>query len=86
MRTPPTIVMEPSQLLLTIGTGGDDLRGTHDNLNVLVLTRTGTTLRFDNVNQGHPWINDSVQRITLTLPEGLRPYLGGLEVLEPVTA
>lgn len=73
VRTPPTIVLPPSQLLLTIWTGGDDLRGTNDNLNVLVLTRTGTTLRFDNVNQGHPWINNSEQRITLTLPEGVRP-------------
>ena len=73
MRTPPLITPAPRELLLTFDTGGDDLRGTNDNLNVHILTRTGRTLTFNNVNQGHPWINNSLQQISITLPEGVRP-------------
>lgn len=73
VRTPPRIDRAPRELLLTVGTGGDDLRGTNDNLNVHVLTRTGRTLSFNNVNRGHPWLNNTVQQVSLTLPEGVRP-------------
>lgn len=73
VRTPPLITPAPRELLLTFDTGGDDLRGTNDNLNVHILTRTGRTLTFNNVNQGHPWINNSRQQISITLPEGVRP-------------
>lgn len=73
VRTPPTIVLPARQLLLWITTGGDDLRGTNDNLNVHVLTRTGRTLTFNNVNRGHPWINNSEQAIALELPDGVQP-------------
>lgn len=72
VRTPPTIPVVANGLLLTIGTGGDDLRGTNDNLNVHVLTRTGRTLTFNNVNQRHPWINNSEQRVVITLPDDVR--------------
>lgn len=73
VRAPPVITRAAHELLLIIGTGGDDLRGTNDNLNVHVLTRTGRTLTFENVNRGHPWINNSVQEIALPLPADLLP-------------
>lgn len=70
---PPTITQAPRELILRIGTGGDDLRGTNDNLNVLVTTRTGRILTFTNVNRGHPWVNDSSQDVSLPLPDGVLP-------------
>lgn len=70
---PPHITQAPRELILRIGTGGDDLRGTHDNLNILVTTRTGQILTFTNVNRSHPWVNDSSQDVSLPLPEGVLP-------------
>lgn len=72
VRTPPVIVQAPRELLLSFETGGDDLRGGNDNLIVHVLTRSGRTLRFDNVNQGRRWINNNYQDVPLPLPDDVR--------------
>jgi hypothetical protein len=59
------------QLILTIGTGGDDLRGGNDNLDVFLVLRDGKMLRFDNVNRSRAWGNNSSQEVRLPLPAGL---------------
>jgi len=71
-QTPPVITQAPRELVLTLGTGGDDLRGTNDNLNAHVLTRSGRTLTFNNINRGHPWLNNSEQEIALPIPDDVR--------------
>lgn len=56
------------ELLLTIGTGADDLRGGSDNVNVIVALRGRPPLRIDNLNRGRHWIGNYAQTIPLRLP------------------
>jgi hypothetical protein len=65
------ILKSGGQLILTIGTGGDDLRGGNDNLDVFLVLRDGKMLRFDNVNRSRAWGNNSSQEVRLPLPAGL---------------
>lgn len=71
---PPVIPNNPRELIVSFYTGGDDLRGGNDNVNVIIFYRTGTgaisSMRFDNVNNGKRWVNDSKQGIGCPLPEG----------------
>lgn len=39
-------------LELEIRTGGDDLRGGNDNINVTVRLKDGSTMVFNNINKG----------------------------------
>jgi len=59
------------RLTLTFVTGGDDLRGGNDNLDVFLVLRDGKMLRFDNVNRSRSWGNNSRQVVTLLLPPSL---------------
>lgn len=68
--TPPSVPLPPRELLLTLRTGGDDLRGGNDNVNAVVLLAGGRELRFDNVNRGRRWINDSERTVSVELPAG----------------
>jgi hypothetical protein len=61
-----------SELILTFVTGGDDLRGGRDNVHVLLLLRSGTPLRFDNVNGGKRWPDRSSRTASLPLPDTVR--------------
>jgi hypothetical protein len=71
---PPTIAATSApEVVLTIRTGDDDLRGGRDNLNVILLRRGGTPLRFDNVNRGQRWIDRSLQSVVVPLPAGVNP-------------
>ena len=63
-----------NSLQLVFRTAGDDLRGGNDNVNVLVHLRNGRTLRFNNVNRGRNWPNNSTRTVSLRLPRpGILP-------------
>jgi hypothetical protein len=61
-----------NELLLQFLTGGDDLRGGNDNVNVQLLLQPGTALRFDNVNGRKRWADHSSQTVILPLPDTIR--------------
>ena len=61
----------PNKILATLQTGADDLRGGNDNLNLIVLLRDGAQLRFDNINEGNRWENNSLHIVGKELPEAL---------------
>jgi hypothetical protein len=71
---PPTIPM-PSfprdglvhQLQCEFLTGGDDLRGGNDNVNVIIRTKDGKTEVHENVNRGGRWINNYCETATIDL-------------------
>lgn len=62
---PPTVSAPVEGLLLTMSTGGDDLRGGSDNLNVKVTLKSGASLTFNNVNLGRRWIDSSTEEIAV---------------------
>lgn len=72
---PPLSLSAPSvttdgkvqELLLEIRTGGDDLRGGNDNLNVHVTLKNGTRETYPNVNKGGRWIGNYTETVPLKL-------------------
>lgn len=64
----PTLVKAQTTLLFTLGTGGDDLRGGKDNVNVIILLRSGISVRFANVNEGRRLTNSTLFSFRRTLP------------------
>ena len=71
--SPPDVALAPSELVLELRTGGDDLRGGSDNLHVVVLLRDGRELRFENVNNLRRWVNNSWQSVAVPLSDGVQP-------------
>ena len=78
-RTPPVIPTTNlpnnemvGELLLEIGTGGDDLRGGNDNVNAIVKYTDGTSDTYANINRSATWIgfyNETVPvRLRRTAP------------------
>jgi hypothetical protein len=63
---------EPNQVIATFGTGGDDLRGGNDNVNLVILLRNGSNIRFDNVNDSNSWGNQTNQTTKRNLPTAIR--------------
>lgn len=61
-----------NELILLFATGGDDLRGGHDNVNVELLVRSGTAPRFENVNEGRKWANNARVTVRRPLPASLQ--------------
>jgi hypothetical protein len=62
-----------NELILQFVTGGDDLRGGDDNVNLLLLLQSGNPLRFDNVNGRKRWPDHSSQTVSLSpLPDTVR--------------
>ncbi len=55
------------ELLLTFETGGDDLRGGNDNVNVLVNLYDGTQQTYQNVNLGGRWIVNYQETVRIVL-------------------
>jgi hypothetical protein len=55
------------KLVLTVNTGGDDLRGGSNNLNVEIHQANGQILTAKNVNAGKSWPNNSEYRVTISL-------------------
>lgn len=71
IRRLPDLLKAP-RLILSIRTGGDDLRGGNDNLTVIVVTSDGTQIRHDNVNRSQRWGDNTVNRVELPLPANVR--------------
>lgn len=70
--TPPNVPNNPSEIVATFRTGGDDLRGGNDNVHLVLLLRSGATVRFDNVNNGKRWADGSTQTISRPLASNIR--------------
>jgi|GEM_PF-3922710 len=62
-----------TQLRLKFGTGGDDLRGGQDNLNIIVYFTTGGYQVARNVNQSNNWPNNSVNVVYIPLSHPVPP-------------
>jgi len=70
-----TVIAHPAQqnaLIVEFGTGGDDLRGGNDNVNLIVLLRGRSPIPFNNVNRGKRWGNNSIHTVSLPLPSNLK--------------
>ncbi len=65
--TPPVIPNNPNELIATFRTGGDDLRGGNDNVHLVLLMRSGATIRFENVNDKQRWADGSIQPVSRPL-------------------
>lgn len=71
---PPAISSTPlandglvRQLLIEIGTGGDDLRGGNDNVNVIVKYTDGSTDIYPTVNKRVRWMDNYKESVLLSL-------------------
>jgi hypothetical protein len=62
-----------NKLELTIKTGGDDLRGDNDDLNITVFFRNGGRQIARNINSGKAWANGSTHIETITLNRAVDP-------------
>ncbi|HEV2225144.1 MAG TPA: hypothetical protein VGR84_19280 [Candidatus Acidoferrales bacterium] len=62
-----------TQIRMRIGTGGDDLRGGDDNLNVTIHFRDGSFQGASNVNQNANWPNNSVHVVVIPLNHTVAP-------------
>jgi len=62
-----------NKLEFTFQTGGDDLRGDNDNLNVIILYSDGRTQNVNNINGGRNWANNSMHIETVTLNRAVDP-------------
>lgn len=79
-QSPPVIPLNPKEIIVNFQTGGDDLRGGNDNVNLIIKTRlpdparrgSYLTFRFNNVNNGKRWVNNSWQQISRPLPDNYR--------------
>lgn len=69
----PTVPASPLELLLSLKTGGDDLRGGNDNVHVSVLLNNGVKVEAQNVNLKQRWIDHTWQDVGVSLPAGTRP-------------
>ncbi|MBL7781961.1 MAG: hypothetical protein JNM22_12140 [Saprospiraceae bacterium] len=56
-----------SQIMLEIRTGGDDLRGNKDNVNVVINFTDGTSQIVNNINNGGRWIDNYDQAVPIRL-------------------
>jgi hypothetical protein len=79
-QTPPRIVNpnypadgKVHELILTFQTGGDDLRGGNDNVNVTVNPASGPSQFFPNINLGGRWINNYQETECVVLRSPLLP-------------
>jgi len=61
------------ELILEIGTGGDDLRGGNDNVSVAIGLFGRATHRVANINGGARWIGDYTQFVPIRLPAPVPP-------------
>jgi hypothetical protein len=74
------------KLELTIQTGGDDLRGDNDNLDIVVNFNDGRTQLAKNINRGRNWANGSKHTETITLNHAVDPReIVRIDLLKPTT-
>lgn len=59
------------QLLLTIHTGGDDLRGGNDNVDATIHIRGQAPVHQRNLNGSRRWIGDYDQTVSIRLPRAV---------------
>lgn len=59
------------ELLLTIHTGADDLRGGSDNVNAMIRFRGRPPLHQRNLNGGRRWIGNHDQTVRIRLPQAV---------------
>ena len=71
---PPVIAQDQSptssaigSLHITIATGKDNLRGGNDNVDITVVSRSGTQQSFRNVNVGKEWVDHHEKVVVLPL-------------------
>lgn len=62
-----------NELLLVIRTGGDDLRGGNDNVNVKISFRNGSSKTVNNLNRGRRWIDNYEQSVVVRLDRPVAP-------------
>ncbi|HEV2304009.1 MAG TPA: hypothetical protein VGR93_00690, partial [Candidatus Acidoferrales bacterium] len=62
-----------TQIRLRIGTGGDDLRGGQDNLNVLIYLTDAKPRVALNVNSSANWRNNSTHRVVIPIKPPVSP-------------
>ncbi len=70
-RPPPRVTQPTQELIVELRTGGDDLRGGNDNVNIVVLSKDGREHRLDNANMRRRWINNSMNAVSVSLPAWL---------------
>ena len=70
---PPSLPGQVSRLVFEFRTGGDDLRGGNDNLNIQTAFKDGRTQNDDNVNQAAKWDNNTTHTVTITLNRPVTP-------------
>lgn len=64
----PLASSKVTEILLEIGTGGDDLRGGNDNVSVTVRFRNGVPSQvFTNINKSARWIGNYTETVSLKL-------------------
>jgi hypothetical protein len=64
---------QADRLRLTIETGGDDMRGGNDNLNLTILYRNGHEQLVQNVNACACWHNDTSHTVDVNLDHAVHP-------------
>lgn len=69
-KRPPLITRPSREVVVSLRTGGDDLRGGNDNVHVVLLARDGREHRASNVNYRKRWVNHSTNEVSIALPEG----------------
>lgn len=65
---PPSASTPANGLVVSFYTGGDDLRGGSDNVNIKVTFKDNTTQTFSNVNRGGRWIDNSAEQVAVSVP------------------
>ena len=69
----PTLPGQINKLIFTFQTGGDDLRGVNDNLNLTIHFRDGRTQRIENANGGRRWPDNTTNQVTVDLNRAVAP-------------
>jgi hypothetical protein len=62
-----------NKLYFTFRTGGDDLRGVNDNVNLTIHFRDGQLHRIQNANGGHRWTNNTSNVVEVNLTHAVIP-------------
>jgi hypothetical protein len=65
---------QTNELKFTFYTGGDDLRGGNDNLNIEIHLADGSIQVANNVNQGNNWKNNSQNTVSVPLKQPVQPF------------
>lgn len=68
---PPATGLTTRELLVTIHTGNDDLRGGNDNANAVIRVRGLPPVQQRNINGGRRWIGNYDQTVRIALPRAV---------------